>query len=117
MQGSQTLFIIPFRPGLPQAPSHYLIRESWDILVPQRSKGDFARFREKHSGAAGCACFEQTSLAVGVGGSFVTVTKIHARKLRCLNCSDTATGTIPASSRNSCIKVFIAMELQSFPSP
>lgn len=109
MQGSQTLFIIPFRPGLPRALSHYLIHGSWDILVPQRSKGKFARFREKRSGAAGCAYLKQISFPVGVSGSFVTVIKICAGKLCCVNCSDTAKGTVPALYRNSCIKVFIAM--------
>jgi len=114
MQGSPTLFIIPFRPGLPRALSHYLILGSWDILVPQRSKGNFARFREKSSGAAGCAYLEWIPLPVGVRGSFVTVTKTCARKLRRVNRSDTAKGTIPAVYRNSCIRVFIARVAPEF---
>lgn len=61
------------------------------------------------SGAAGCAYLKQISFPVGVSGSFVTVIKICAGKLCCVNCSDTAKGTVPALYRNSCIKVFIAM--------
>lgn len=103
-----TLFIIPFRHWLPQAQSHYLIHGSQDILVPQRSKGNFARFREKRSGAAGCADLEQISLPVEANGTFVAGIKIYARKLCCINSSDPAKGTIPTFCWNSCTKVFIA---------
>lgn len=116
MQGSQ-LFIIPFRLWLPQTLSHYLIRGSRDIFGTLKIKRKFCTVqREAFWGCGMCLLWADFS-SCRSQWELCHQDQNLCKKVLCINRSDPAKGIIPASCRNSCIKVFIATSLRSFPSP
>lgn len=116
MQGSQ-LFIIPFRPWLPWSRRHYLIHGSWDIFGTSKIKRKFCTVqREAFWGCWMCLLWADFS-SCRSQWELCHQDQNPCKKALCVNRSNPAKGTIPASYRNSWIKVFIATSLQRFSSP